>query len=261
MGPPAPRATLSLAAAVLLLFGCAPDARRDPFTATGELVAMSGGDAGPDGACFTCHGLRGQGDGDSVPRLAGLPAGYLQKQLEDYAAERRPDPVMVPIARALDAQDRRAVAEYYAGAPPSWTAANGTAATGAAGAAAAGLYHQGDAGRGLAPCATCHGATGEGLGAANPPLAGQPPAYLADQLRRWKTARRRNDPRSEMLSVSRRLTDAEIAGLSRYVSGFSAPPAPAASPPAASPPARRADAARGAAPSPRHAAAAGPGGA
>lgn len=260
MGPPAPRATLSLAAAVLLLAGCAPDARRDPFTATGELVAMSGGDAGPDGACFTCHGLRGQGDEDSVPRLAGLPAGYLQKQLEDYAAERRPDPVMVPIARALHAADRRTAAAYYAGLPSSWTATNATAATAAGRAAAARLYHQGDPRRGLAPCASCHGATGEGGGAANPPLAGQPPAYLAEQLRRWKTARRRNDPRGEMLALSRRLTDAEIAALSTYAAGLSGPTAPAGPPRAASPPERRADAAHDAAPSPRHAAAAGSGG-
>ena len=53
----------------------------DRFTETGELIAMSGGGAGAANACFTCHGLDGRGDGAGSPRLAGLDAGYLERQL------------------------------------------------------------------------------------------------------------------------------------------------------------------------------------
>jgi cytochrome c553 len=135
----------------------APEAGR-AFSATGEVIALSGGEAGPTKACFTCHGLDGHGDGASIPRLAGLDAGYLQKQMEDYAASLRPDKVMVPIAKQLTAEDRRAVALYYAGLPASgenqMEAEPAPAAYGA--------------------CAACHGAQGEGVGAGNPALAGQP---------------------------------------------------------------------------------------
>ena len=57
----------------------------DRWSADGELIAMSGGEGGARYACVTCHGARGEGNGFDAPRLAGLPAGYLQKQMEDYA--------------------------------------------------------------------------------------------------------------------------------------------------------------------------------
>lgn len=224
--PGTARWALCLAAlSAFQLCGCGADATRDPFTASGQLIALSGGGGGAAAnACFTCHGLRGQGDGQSVPRLAGLQGGYLQKQLEDYAAGRRADEVMGPVARGLGADDRHAVAAYYAGSPaPASDRAGARASIGTA----ADLYHRGDPARALAPCAACHGEAGEGVGAANPAVAGQPEAYVADQLTRWKAGRRRNDPRGVMLRVSERLTASEIAALSAYVSRLSGSPAPA----------------------------------
>lgn len=211
-------AALAAASALLLLAGCAPEPTRDPFTASGQVIAFSGGDAGAAQACFTCHGLRGEGDGGASPRLAGLPAGYLQRQLIDYADGRRADKVMAPIARALDDDDRRAVAAYYAALPaPAQAAGRSTAAV--AGETAR-LYHHGDAERGLAACAACHGQAGEGVGPGNPPLAGQPPAYLAEQLDRWRRSQRRNDPQNAMLAISRRLTADEAEALARYASAL-----------------------------------------
>jgi len=222
-------AAAGLAAA---LAACTPadQDRRDPFAATGELVALSGADAGARRACIACHGLQGEGDGETTPRLAGLPAGYLQKQLEDYAASLRESPVMAPIARALAPAQRRAVAQYYAAAPvpaPAREAGDG--------GQAAELYHRGDPERALPACGSCHGEAGEGEGQANPPLAGQPPAYLAEQLRLWREGRRRNDPLGQMSLISRRLTPAEAAALAAFASGLRAPAASASAAPAASP--------------------------
>lgn len=229
--PAAPPAWALLA--LLLTAGCAPDRGRDPFTASGEVIALSGGDGGPSQACFTCHGMSGQGDGHSTPRLAGLPAGYLQRQLIDYADGRRADKVMAPIAKDLDADDRRAVSDYYASlpTPPKLTPATTPMA---AGGGAAALYHQGDPDRDLPACASCHGAAGEGIGPANPPLAAQPPAYLAEQMRRWRTSERRNDPLNVMLAISRRLTSREVEALAQYASALGPAPAPATLSPAAS---------------------------
>lgn len=227
--PAAPPAWPFLAMA--LVAACAPERGRDPFTATGEVIAMSGGDAGAARACFTCHGIGGEGDGHSTPRLAGLPSGYMQRQLIDYADGRRADKVMAPIAKALDADDRRAVSDYYAALalPPRVV----PAAQPQGGAAR--LYHEGDPARGLPACASCHGAAGEGIGPANPPLAGQPPAYLAEQMRRWRSSERRNDPLNVMLAISRRLTPDEVEVLAQYASA----PGPAAAPASVFPAASR----------------------
>src|SRR5690606_14362902 len=140
------------------------------FTATGELVALSGGEGGARNACFTCHGLDGAGDGASAPRLAGLEEGYLLKQLEDYGSGRRQDAVMRPIAVRLGDADRRAVAASDAALPVPAPPGGGQA--GAAAAAGRELYHRGDPDRGLAACADCHGPRARGL--AVPDEAAQP---------------------------------------------------------------------------------------
>ncbi|RYG08789.1 MAG: c-type cytochrome, partial [Caulobacteraceae bacterium] len=168
------------------------------FTGSGQVIAMSGGDGGPGNACFSCHGLNGEGDGVSVPRLAGLDAGYLQKQMEDYANDVRQDTVMSQVAGWLDDDDRRAVSAWYASLPPTSAPTSPTAAPA--------IYLRGAPRRGVTACASCHGVAGEGLGAANPAIAAQPAAYTIDQLNRWKTAKRRNDPRGVMADAVAGLT-------------------------------------------------------
>jgi cytochrome c553 len=93
---------------LLAAAGCSPATNETgaAFTRTGQIIAMSGGEGGPANACFTCHGLDGGGDGVSVPRLAGLDSGYLQKQMEDYANDVRQNVVMTEVARWLDDGDR-----------------------------------------------------------------------------------------------------------------------------------------------------------
>lgn len=189
------------------------------FTATGEIIAMGGGEGGPANACFSCHGLDGAGDGVSVPRLAGLDVGYLQKQMSDYASDLRADPVMTPIARWLADDDQRAVAAWYAAMPAP--------APGRAPGPAPGLYLNGDPARGTPACASCHGADGLGVGAGNPAISGQPAAYTLDQLRRWKRAERRNDPRSVMTDAVAGLTDAELSTIAVWLEHAPTAPPPA----------------------------------
>lgn len=200
---------------------CSPASDRsiEAFTADGEIIAMGGGDGGPANACFSCHGLDGTGDGVSVPRLAGLDAGYLQKQLSDYARDVRTDPVMSRIARWLDDDDQRAVAAFYAAMPPP-------APTGP-GSPPPALYLNGAPDRGVAACASCHGAEGQGLGAGNPAISGQPAAYTLDQLRRWKRAERRNDPRGVMAGAVAGLTEAEMRAIAAWLERAPTAPPPA----------------------------------
>jgi cytochrome c553 len=201
--------------AAAALAGCtdASSTSATRFSQTGELVALSGADAGAEFACIACHGLNGAGDGAGSPRLAGLDAGYLERQLSDYADSRRQHPQMQWISRRLNAGQRRAVAEYYAALP--WTAEDGRQQ------AMMRLYHHGDPARGIQPCAACHGQNGEGIGAANPPLAGQPAGFIAEQLALWRKSKRRNDPGDEMLRISQLLTPSEIRQVAIYSANLS----------------------------------------
>lgn len=179
---------------------------------------MGGGDGGPANACFTCHGLDGAGDGVSVPRLAGLDAGYLQKQMQDYGNDLRQNTVMQEVARRLDDDGRRAVSRFYADMPPP--VSTGTTAP------APPVYLHGNTARAVPPCASCHGGDGLGVGFGHPALAGQPAAYTVDQLLRWKSAKRRNDARGVMIDAVRGLTDAEIIQIAAWLER-----APSARPP------------------------------
>lgn len=243
------RRRLPLLGLCLMLAGCGAEAggpTPGAFSATGEVIAFGGGAAGAANACFTCHGRSGEGDGAGTPRLAGLPEGYLVKQLQDYADGRRGHKAMHWIASRLSMEDRVKVAAYYADLPvPRPAPASGSTA-------GARLWTRGDPARDLPACATCHGVDGQGGGAANPPLAGQPAGYLADQLRRWRSGRRQNGPGGVMLGVSRTLSDEEIAAVSAHAASLQGPASAAAPETGSSPPERRPDPRSGAsAPPPR----------
>lgn len=187
----------------------------DRFGRGGELIAMSGGEGGARYACATCHGARGEGNGFDAPRLAGLPAGYLQKQMEDYAAGLRPHAVMRDVARFLDSDERVMVANHYAALPPRALAPATTEAT-TEGTAA--LYAR--------ACMQCHGAEAAGT-SAGPPLAGQPAFYAAQQLRDWQLSKRRGDGLHVMLRVAQSLDSEEIRTLGLYLAQIPPRPVPA----------------------------------
>lgn len=177
----------------------------DRFGRSGALIAMSGGEGGARYACATCHGTQGQGNGFDAPRLAGLPAGYLQKQMEDFAAGLRAHEPMRDVARFLDSHERVKVAQHYAAMPP---AALPPATTELAETATAALYAR--------ACQSCHGVNGLGT-PQGPPLNAQPAFYLAQQLQDWQASKRRNDGNHAMLKVAQQLGADDIRQLSLYL--------------------------------------------
>lgn len=208
----------------------------DPFSATGEVIAYSGGSGGAVNACVTCHGLKGEGDGNLTPRLAGLDRGYLVRQLDSYAEGRRTHSRMAEVARRLSPAQRQLVAAYYNNVPAD-AACGGSIL-------ASRLHEMGDPRRGIPACASCHGADGQG-NAGNPPLAGQPEPYLVRQLRDWRDGNRYGDPRGDMTRISKALTPAELAAWT----GDAGPPRDGIGrpePPAECPPPRRGDPRNGA---------------
>lgn len=213
---PANPGRLWLALCALLLTTACTDRQTpsdDRWSRSGELIAMSGGEAGARYACATCHGVRGEGNGFDAPRLAGLPAGYLQKQMEDYAAGLRPHEVMRDVARFLDSHERVRVANHYAALPPQAVA---PATQETIDAATPALYAR--------ACQQCHGA--EGVGSENgPPLNAQPAFYLTQQLQDWQRSKRRNDGKHGMLEVAQQLDAGQVRQLGLYLARI--PPRPA----------------------------------
>ncbi len=185
--------------------------------AKGRLVAMGGSARGGAAmACFSCHGAKGAGDGAGVvPRLAGMPAWYLYKQLEDYASGRRSNPVMSGIAAMLSHAEREHVSEYYALLSAPYPQGTGLVADESLqwGQRLAAI---GSAGRAVPACVNCHGPQGGGLAPSVPPLAGQYAEYLALQLQHFRSGERNNDAAAVMRAVASKMTDEDIRAVSRY---------------------------------------------
>lgn len=164
-------------------------------------------------ACASCHAADGGGQG-AFPRLAGLDARYLQKQLQDFAGGSRKHALMQPIAKALTREDQAAMAAYYAAMPvPARLRARKPPSDEGTGAR---LAVRGAWDRGVPGCTRCHGPEGRGVGTAFPPLAGQPAEYIAAQLRAWKAGDRSNDPLELMRHLSAQLSTAEIEAVSQW---------------------------------------------
>lgn len=199
--------------------------------AVGQRIAEEGTSNGV-APCASCHGPDGGGNAEAgYPRIAGLDAGYLAKQLRDLASGRRDSAVMHAMAQHLTDAEIAAVADRYAAlAPPSLSV---TPSEGAMLKTASDLATWGDRSqRRLPACARCHGPDGNGIGAYFPGLAGQQASYLETQLKAWRDGSRANDPLGLMRTVAAQLGDAEISALAAYYAALPpGRPAPAANAP------------------------------
>ena len=205
-------------AAALAMLGNSATLAATPDAAS---IAQKGNGKGAP-PCMSCHGVDGGGQAAAgFPRLAGLDAAYMQRQLDDFANGARGNPVMKPVATALNEDERKALAAWYGKLPIP-----------AAGAAAPASAANDELGKELATrgrwaeqvpaCVQCHGPRGVGVGEYFPPLAGQPATYIANQLQAWKQGTRRNDPLDLMKHVASALDDKDIQAVSAW---FAAQPA------------------------------------
>ncbi len=173
--------------------------------------------------CVACHGADGNSQITTYPKLAGQHAKYIEKQLHDLklgassaGKQGRYDPVMSAMAMPLSDEDISDLAAYYSSLPIS---ANSTpeevANTGKV------LYTAGDASRGLTACIACHGPRGNGTELSGfPKISGQHADYVKAQLLKFRDDSRNNDMNAMMRDVAKKLTDADIETLSKYVGGL-----------------------------------------
>ncbi|MCB8748895.1 c-type cytochrome [Rhodoferax sp. U2-2l] len=201
--------------------------------ADGAATAKTGVGAAP--ACQTCHGQAGEGLAQAgFPRLAGLGASYLQRQLAAFADGTRVNAVMMPIAKALSAADRAEVAGYYAALPaptapvPTLPAAAASAPAAETGPAPVGatLATRGRWDDKLPACDQCHGPGGRGVGSDFPALAGQSATYLANQLTAWQTGARPPGPMGLMPIVANKLSEAEVRAVADHYAALPARTSP-----------------------------------
>ena len=188
-----------------------------------DLVENGNGKGAPQ--CSACHGARGEGRPDAAyPRLAGIDARYLLRQLNDFADGNRDSQIMHPIAKALDPDERQAVASFYATLwapkisepkkPDDKTIGQG-----------AHLAVRGNWSKGLPACGQCHGPSGQGVGGSFPRLAGQSAEYIVKELKAWKEGKRSNDPMNLMTGVASKLGDGEVLAVAAYYSSLPVPDA------------------------------------
>ncbi|AZF32332.1 Cytochrome c4 [Pseudomonas sp. R4-35-07] len=185
------------------------------FALDGNTIYTEGGSQPGAMPCVACHGADGLGlAAAGFPRLAGLPAQYVRRQLSDFASGARSNPVMQPLAKALTDAEIAALSEAVAAMPAPLTARMPRSEMPANPIQK--LVLQGAWERQIPACVSCHGPSGVGVGDAFPPLAGQPAAYLAAQLGAWQNGARRDDPNDLMGHIAKSLTPDEVQGVAQY---------------------------------------------
>jgi cytochrome c553 len=163
--------------------------------------------------CTACHGPGGVSTSPQFPRLAAQPAPYLVAQIKAFRANTRGEPeahdYMLGMVTLIDDATAEALGRYFARQAP----APGTPGDAKRVAQGRQVFEHGIAERGIAACATCHGAHAEG-NTIFPRLAGQHAAYLVKQLKAIQS-RLRQSP--VMHGIIKDLTPAEMDALAAYL--------------------------------------------
>jgi len=202
------------ALALAVLAGCACSAIAQSKAAKPEIEK---GQAIATKICAACHGSDGNSPTPVNPTLAGQFPEYLEKQLANFKANSaRKNPVMMGMSATLTPEDMRNVAAFFAVQKPQGGAAKNADTT----VLGRRIYRGGDVAKGLAACASCHGAAGAGIPSQYPRLAGQYAEYTEAQLRAFRAGERSNDTGRAMRMVAEKMSDAEIKAVADYIAGL-----------------------------------------
>jgi cytochrome c553 len=165
-------------------------------------------------ACASCHGAAGNSTIVTNPKLAGQMDSYIHKQLVDFTTPQRNQPIMTTYAKALTDEEKTNIAAYLFSQQPKAGAARNkdTLELGRK------IFRGGIAERGVAACAGCHGAVGNGMPAQYPRLAGQHQDYTFAQLQNFKNGTRSNSP--QMGALAKRMSDEEMKAVADYIAGL-----------------------------------------
>jgi cytochrome c553 len=166
--------------------------------------------------CQACHGANGNSTNPEWPSLAGIGADYIAEQLKNFKVGKRNNPVMMPNAMTLSADDMADLSAYFDSltntgleADPSYWQAGEK------------LYRGGDQARAIPACMACHGPAGRGNEPAKfPALRGQQSVYVMKQLNDYASGARSTGPNGIMQTIAKRLSPEDIRNLASYLQGL-----------------------------------------
>jgi cytochrome c553 len=209
----------SLLVATLAVSGFAsasdkPAAPAKADAAKGGTLYDSGDAARGLPACVSCHGAAGNSTIAANPKLAAQFSAYTHKQLVDFTTPNRNNPVMSTYAKMLSDDDKKNVAAYLEAQKPKQGAAKNKDSV----ELGKKIYRGGIASTGVAACASCHGANGNGIPAQFPRLAGQHQDYTVSQLQAFKGGARKNSV--QMTTLAKRMSDDEMKAVADYIAGL-----------------------------------------
>lgn len=190
----------------------APAVKADP--AKGGALYDAGDPARGLPSCVSCHGAAGNSSIVANPKLSGQFASYTHKQLVDFMTPNRQQPIMTTYAKMLTDAEKKDIAAWLAVQvhKPGAAKNKDTVELGRK------IYRGGIAERGVAACASCHGANASGIPAQYPRLAGQHQDYTTAQLEAFKSGTRANSP--QMTTLSQRMSTAEMRAVADYIAGL-----------------------------------------
>jgi len=193
-----------------------------------SIIAAGDAEAGQtkSATCMGCHGLAGNSEIASFPKLAGQGEAYLLKQLQNFKSGERNNAIMAGVASLLSEQDMMDIAAYYSIQTISENSAKGDAKTIELGRK---IYVGGKMDTQTTACIACHGPKGLGIPTAGfPSLSAQHADYIAVQLKAFRQysineqtgsvdVSRTNEM---MVNVAKGLTTVEIEALAQYIAGL-----------------------------------------
>jgi cytochrome c553 len=181
-------------------------AKAQPDLAKGQAIATQ--------VCASCHTVDGSRGAPGIPILAGQHAEYIVKQLGEFKADKRKNPVMKGFASALSEDDMRNVAAFYTTkeAKPGFAKSKDLVMLGEQ------IYRGGIADKHVPACAGCHSPTGAGIPAQFPRIAGQHADYTEAQLNAFRLGARSNS--APMTAIAYKMNEREIKAVADYIAGL-----------------------------------------
>lgn len=168
-------------------------------------------------ACTSCHGRKDSNDA-FFPRIAGKPAGYLYHQLLNFRDGRRQNPMMTYMVQHLPEPYLREIADHFSRLHLAPQPAQASSVAPAVLERGRILATEGDARLKLPACVACHGERLTGVAPAIPGLLGLPRDYVNAQFGAWQNKVRRAHAPDCMAEIAARLTVADVAAVSSWLS-------------------------------------------
>ncbi|MBK1687163.1 c-type cytochrome [Rubrivivax gelatinosus] len=176
-----------------------------PDLAKGQITAAT---------CMACHAADGTRGIPIYPILQGQHQAYIVKQLTEFKAGKRMNPIMMGMAAPLTPEDMVNVAAFFAAKP----AVKGEATSKETIALGQAIYRGGIASKKVPACSGCHSPNGAGIPAQYPRLGGQHVEYTTAQLNTFRSGERANSV--QMTAIAAKLSDAEIKAVADYIAGL-----------------------------------------